>query len=78
MTIDQLKAAHARRAPEPTPLVFAMVLSISAGTAVSLLVAWHAYLVLTAQVHQLPFPTHPLPTLDAIKRPNLTATLTKS
>ena len=50
MTIGQLKAAHARRDPEPTPVVFAMVLSVSVGTALTLLLALHAYLVLTAQV----------------------------
>ena len=50
MTLDQLKTAHARQASEPAPLVFAMVLSISIGTALTLLVAWHAYLIFTAQV----------------------------
>ena len=55
MTIEQLKAAHAREAPEPTPIAFAMVLSVSVGTALTLLVAWHTYLILTAQVRTSPF-----------------------
>ena len=53
MAIAQLRAANARGGPEPTHLVFAMVLSVSVGTALTLLLAWHAYLVLTAQARKL-------------------------
>ena len=54
MAIAQLRAANARGGPEPTHLLFAMVLSVSVGTALTLLLAWHTYLVLTAQVSTLP------------------------
>jgi len=85
MMVQQLKAAHARQAPEPTPIVFAMVLSISIGTALTLLLAWHVYLVLTAQVQDFSSPTRNFPEMcevvvlmegpgRAIKQPRQAAT----
>jgi hypothetical protein len=55
MAIAQLRAANVRGGPEPTHMLFAMVLSISVATALTLLLAWHTYLVLTAQVRVCPF-----------------------